>query len=64
MEFLDRLGRALNMEEVSKDIGVDMHTEALLVRADQLARLESDKMVDKVRPVIRDLGVGGEEGLP
>lgn len=48
MEFLDRLGRALNMQEVSKDIGVEMHTEALLVRADQLARLESDKMVDKV----------------
>ncbi|KAE8750207.1 hypothetical protein FOCC_FOCC003015 [Frankliniella occidentalis] len=51
MEFLDRLGRALNMEEVSKDIGVDMHTEALLVRADQLARLESDKMVDKTAAV-------------
>lgn len=43
------------MEEVSKDIGVDMHTEALLVRAEQLARIESDKMVDKVsksRPFI------------
>jgi hypothetical protein len=49
MTFLERLGRALNMEEISKEIGVDLHTESLLIRAEQLARLESDKLIDKVK---------------
>lgn len=48
MAFLERLGRALNMDEISAELGVDLHTESLLVRAEQLARLESDKLVDKV----------------
>ncbi|XP_021937805.1 coiled-coil domain-containing protein 170 isoform X3 [Zootermopsis nevadensis] len=47
MTFLERLGRAFNMEEISKEIGVDLHTESLLIRAEQLARLESDKLIDK-----------------
>lgn len=49
MTFLERLGRAFNMEEISKEIGVDLHTESLLIRAEQLARLESDKLIDKVK---------------
>lgn len=49
MTFLERLGRALNMEEISKEVGVDLHTESLLIRAEQLARLESDKLIDKVK---------------
>lgn len=48
MNFLDRLARALNMDEISNDIGIDLHTESLLARAEQLCRLESDKLVDKV----------------
>ncbi|XP_074037807.1 coiled-coil domain-containing protein 170 isoform X3 [Leptinotarsa decemlineata] len=48
MNFLDRLARALNMDEISHDIGVDLHTESLLLRAEQLARLESEKLVDKL----------------
>lgn len=55
MNFLDRLARALNMDEISNDIGVDLHTEALLVRAEQLARLESDKLVDKVSSLRNDV---------
>ncbi|KAK9891618.1 hypothetical protein WA026_015581 [Henosepilachna vigintioctopunctata] len=47
MNFLERLARALNMEEIAHDIGVDLHTESLLLRAEQLTRLESDKLVDK-----------------
>ncbi|GFG36972.1 hypothetical protein Cfor_05393, partial [Coptotermes formosanus] len=47
MTFLERLGRALNIEEISKEVGVDLHTESLLIRAEQLARLESDKLIDK-----------------
>lgn len=49
MAFLERLARALNMDEISHELGVDLHTESLLVRAEQLSRLESDKLVDKVR---------------
>lgn len=54
MAFLERLARALHMDEISQELGVDLHTESLLVRAEQLARLESDKIVDKVRknPII------------
>ncbi|XP_021937804.1 coiled-coil domain-containing protein 170 isoform X2 [Zootermopsis nevadensis] len=51
MTFLERLGRAFNMEEISKEIGVDLHTESLLIRAEQLARLESDKLIDKTSAV-------------
>ncbi|KAG8286374.1 hypothetical protein J6590_061594 [Homalodisca vitripennis] len=45
--FLDRLARALNMDEISKEVGVDLQTESLLMRAEQLTRLESDKLIDK-----------------
>ncbi|XP_048517706.1 coiled-coil domain-containing protein 170 isoform X3 [Dendroctonus ponderosae] len=48
MNFLERLARALNMDEISHDIGVDLHTESLLLRAEQLSRLEGDKLVDKL----------------
>lgn len=48
INFLERLARALNMDEISNDIGVDLHTESLLLRAEQLARLENEKLVDKV----------------
>nr|XP_023011998.1 coiled-coil domain-containing protein 170 isoform X3 [Leptinotarsa decemlineata] len=53
MNFLDRLARALNMDEISHDIGVDLHTESLLLRAEQLARLESEKLVDKITALER-----------
>ncbi|XP_036147444.1 coiled-coil domain-containing protein 170 isoform X3 [Monomorium pharaonis] len=45
--FLDRLGKAMQMDEISQEIGLDLQTESLLVRAEQLARLETDKLVDK-----------------
>ncbi|XP_048505346.1 coiled-coil domain-containing protein 170 isoform X4 [Athalia rosae] len=48
MAFLDRLGKALQMDEISQEIGIDLQTESLLVRAEQLAKLECDKMVDKL----------------
>ncbi|KAB0799166.1 hypothetical protein PPYR_07046 [Photinus pyralis] len=49
--FLERLGRALNMDEISQEVGVDLHTESLLLRAEQLARLENEKLVDKTAVV-------------
>lgn len=39
----------MQMDEMSEDMGLDLHTESLLVRAEQLARLETDKLVDKVQ---------------
>nr|XP_031845513.1 coiled-coil domain-containing protein 170 isoform X2 [Nomia melanderi]XP_031845516.1 coiled-coil domain-containing protein 170 isoform X2 [Nomia melanderi] len=49
--FLDRLGKAMQMDEISEEMGLDLHTESLLVRAEQLARLETDKLVDKTSVV-------------
>lgn len=49
MAFLERLARTLSVDEISKDVGVDLITESLLIRAEQLARLESEKIIDKVR---------------
>lgn len=52
MIFLDRLSKAMQMDEISQEIGLDLQTESLLVRAEQLARLETDKLVDKVKGTI------------
>ncbi|CAG9860773.1 unnamed protein product [Phyllotreta striolata] len=48
LNFLDRLAKALNMDEISNDVGVDLQTETLLLRAEQLARLENEKLADKL----------------
>jgi len=40
------------MDQIAKDVGVDLHTESLLLRAEQLAKLEYDKNIDKVRPLL------------
>lgn len=42
----------MQMDEISQEIGLDLQTESLLVRAEQLARLETDKLVDKVKGTI------------
>ncbi|XP_014598986.1 PREDICTED: coiled-coil domain-containing protein 170 [Polistes canadensis] len=49
--FFDRLGKAMQIEEISEDVGIELQTESLLVRAEQLARLETDKLVDKTSVV-------------
>ncbi|XP_035731436.1 coiled-coil domain-containing protein 170-like isoform X2 [Vespa mandarinia] len=49
--FLERLGKAMQIEEISEDIGIELQIESLLVRAEQLARLETDKLVDKTSVV-------------
>lgn len=40
------------MDEISQEIGIDLQTESMLVRAEQLARLETDKLVDKVKDMV------------
>ncbi|CAH0581308.1 unnamed protein product [Chrysodeixis includens] len=49
--FLERLSRTLNMDELTQDIGIELHTESIIHRAEQLSRLESDKIVDKTAVV-------------
>ncbi|XP_063533193.1 coiled-coil domain-containing protein 170 isoform X2 [Cydia strobilella] len=46
--FLERLSRTMNMDELTQDIGIELHTDSIMHRAEQLARLESDKIVDKL----------------
>ncbi|XP_066599728.1 coiled-coil domain-containing protein 170 isoform X3 [Prorops nasuta] len=46
--FLERLAKVMQVDEISQEIGVDLQTESLLVRAEQLARLETDKLADKL----------------
>lgn len=41
------------MDELTQDIGIELHTESIIHRAEQLARLESDKIVDKVSIYLR-----------
>ncbi|XP_063533202.1 coiled-coil domain-containing protein 170 isoform X3 [Cydia strobilella] len=49
--FLERLSRTMNMDELTQDIGIELHTDSIMHRAEQLARLESDKIVDKTAVV-------------
>lgn len=39
----------MQLDEISEEMGLDVQTESLLIRAEQLARLETDKLVDKVK---------------
>lgn len=47
MSFLENLGRVMGADEC-KETDVDIQTESLLLRAEQLARMETDRIVDKV----------------
>lgn len=38
----------MQMEEISEEMGLDLQTESLVARAEQLARLETEKLADKV----------------
>ncbi|KAG8232946.1 hypothetical protein J437_LFUL013374 [Ladona fulva] len=56
--FLERLSRALGVDDMSQDTAggdagksYELSYDALLLRAEQLARLESDKLVDKTAAV-------------
>ena len=36
---------ALKMDEISRDMGIDMITDAIMARADQLVRMENDSII-------------------
>ncbi|XP_075227247.1 uncharacterized protein LOC142327793 isoform X2 [Lycorma delicatula] len=48
--FLERLANVMSVDEITKDIGDDLHTESLLLRV-KLPRLECDKLADKSKKV-------------
>lgn len=49
MQFLERMGTIVGLDEVSKELGFDLQTDALLARAEQLTKLEGDRLADKVK---------------
>ncbi|CAG7721057.1 unnamed protein product, partial [Allacma fusca] len=49
MQFMEQLGSIMGLDEVSKELGFDLQTDAVLARAEQLAKLEGDRLADKVR---------------
>ena len=52
MQFLEKLGSIMGLDEVSKELGFDLQTDALVARAEQLAKLEGDRLADKVYNII------------
>lgn len=48
MQFLEQLGGIMGLDEVSRELGFDLQTDAVIVRAEQLAKLEGDRLADKV----------------
>ena len=49
MQFLEQLGTIMGLDEVSKELGFDLQTDAVIARAEQLSRLEGDRLADKVK---------------
>jgi len=47
MRFLERIVRAMKMEAITMDLGVESITDAIIARADQLTKMESDSLVDR-----------------
>lgn len=47
MRCLQRLGEAMKMDRISIDLGMDMTIDALIVRAEQLVKLEKDAIADR-----------------
>jgi len=48
MQFLEQLGSIMGLDEVSRELGFDLQTDALIARSEQLAKLEGERLADKV----------------
>ncbi|XP_075718986.1 coiled-coil domain-containing protein 170 isoform X2 [Rhinoderma darwinii] len=46
MKFLEQLSDKMKLERITADVGFDMRLDAILARADQLAKLESDAVIE------------------
>ena len=49
---MERLGRVLNLDEISKDVGIELQTQSIMMRVQQLVTLENDKLIDKVNQMV------------
>lgn len=47
LRFMQRIGEVMKMDQINFDVGLDMATEALMSRAEQLVRQESDALAGK-----------------
>lgn len=47
LRFMEKLADAMKMNRISAEIGFDMTGEAILARAEQLAKLEADALADR-----------------
>ncbi|KAL4237945.1 hypothetical protein ACF0H5_002655 [Mactra antiquata] len=47
MRCLQQLGEAMKMDRISLDLGMDMTSDALIARAEQLVKLEKDTLADR-----------------
>ncbi|KAM4040296.1 coiled-coil domain-containing protein 170 [Anomaloglossus baeobatrachus] len=45
MKFLEQLSEKMKLERITADVGFDMRLDAILARADQLVKLESDAVI-------------------
>ncbi|XP_066452050.1 coiled-coil domain-containing protein 170 isoform X2 [Eleutherodactylus coqui] len=45
MKFLEQLSNKMKLERITADVGFDMRLDAILARADQLVKLESDAVI-------------------
>ncbi|KAG8583464.1 hypothetical protein GDO81_008428 [Engystomops pustulosus] len=45
MKFLEQLSDKMKLERITADVGFDMRLDAILARADQLVKLESDAVI-------------------
>lgn len=47
LQFLERLGSIMKIENVSNELGYELNPDVLLTRAEQLMKLERDSIVDQ-----------------
>ncbi|XP_073248075.1 coiled-coil domain-containing protein 170-like [Porites lutea] len=45
--FCEKLARAMKLDEIADDVGLDVNGDALLARGEQLAKLETDALDDR-----------------
>lgn len=47
LQFLERMGHILKVNQISADVGLDMNVDLLLARAEQLVKMENDTLQDR-----------------
>lgn len=47
MRFVERISRAMKMDDITADMGIDSCTDAIMARAEQLVKHEFDALNDR-----------------